>query len=204
MKNQTGIHGQSRSELSIPLPFRKAKMAALAALGLLLAGTAWAQKPPESPPQCPSVHTDLRVNGLEYRFDHQEWQIKFNDCPQGTTCEVQLSLENIGSAAIPMVALSLDRDVFYDDYLILEHGCANQILAPGASCAIFLRYEMPVSVARTNPGKLVVEVAKNRLQGGVDVTSVDFSPSPVNLSGPDAVKIAVCAEDDAPGSDLCE
>ncbi len=154
--------------------------------------------------QCAGTHADLRVNGLEWRADHNEWQIKFNDCPQGSTCQVQLSLENIGSSTVSMIAIDVDRDVFNDDYLILEHHC-RWGLAPGATCPITLRYEMPQGLARTNPGALIIAVAKNRASGAPpDVTSVTFSPAPLYLLGPDSVWIQSCAEDDVPGSDLCE
>lgn len=155
------------------------------------------------PPTCSGTAADLRVNGLEWRASHGEWQIKFNDCPQGSTCEVSLTLENTGSSTIPMLALDLDRDVFYDDYLILDHGCRFGLL-PGATCSVGLKYEMPIGVARSNPGSLIVTVGKNRAAGGgTDVTSVAFDPLPVDLSGPDSIRIRTCAEDDLPGSDLC-
>ncbi len=155
-------------------------------------------------PQCEGTHADLRVNGLEWRADHNEWQIKFNDCPQGSTCQVQLSLENIGSSTISMIAIDVDRDVTFEDYLILDHSC-RWGLAPGATCPITLRYEMPSGFARTNPGALIIAVAKNRASGAPpDVTSVTFSPTPLYALGPDSVWIQSCAEDDVPGSDLCE
>ncbi len=157
-----------------------------------------------SPPACSGLAADLRVNGLEWRASHGEWQIKFNDCPQGSTCEVNLTLENTGTSTIPMLAIDLDRDVFYDDYLILDHGCGFGLL-PGGTCAVDLMYEMPVGVARTNPGALIFRVGKNRASGGdPDITSVTFDPLPVDASGPDSMTVRVCAEDDLPGSDLCD
>lgn len=160
--------------------------------------------PGSSEPQCPGVHADLRVNGLQWRVYHNEWQVKFNDCPQGSTCEVQLSLENLGTSTIAMISVDLDRDVFYDDYLILDHSC-RQGLLPGATCPITLRYEMPQGLARTYPGSLIVTVGKNRASGPPpDITSVTFSPQPVDLTGPDLIRVLVCAEDDVPGSDLCQ
>lgn len=154
--------------------------------------------------QCSGNHADLRVNGLQWRVDHGQWQIKFNDCPQGSTCLAQLTLENVGSSVISMISIDVARDVFYDDYLVLEHGCLWG-LQPGATCPITLRYTMPQGVARSNPGALIIAAARNRAAGAApDVTSVTFSPLPVYLPQADAVWIQTCAEDDVPGSNLCE